>query len=319
MNSVGKEALPIKSSISKTPRLKTFLLSKKMLAVFLMLPLTLWLFVFLVCPYFNLFSYSFWKAGPFNVIKDFNIENYTTFFASTGGGAAPYNVLLKTVEIALSVTFFTIILSFPLAYYINFKVKRHKQLLYMLVIIPLWVSYIVRAYAWKIILGSDGILNSALMWIGVTHHPLQFLLYSKVSVIIAMTHIYLPFVLMPIYTAMEQIPHSLIEASRDLGARGIKTFVTVTLPLTLKGVISGGTFAFVLSMGDFIAPSLLGGPDSSTMIANVMQQQFGTSNNWPYGAAIGVIILILVLVILEITGRAEKRFSYAGSGSEGSR
>lgn len=275
----------------------------------LIIPIVIWLCLFLVFPYLNLFSYSFWKAGPFDVIKEFNLGNYQKFFSSEHSADPTFFVLLDTLKLALIVTFFTIILSFPLAYFICFKVKRFKQSLYILVIIPLWISYIVRAYSWKIILGSNGILNSFLIWLGVTDQPLDFLLYSQVSVTIAMIHIYLPFVLMPIYTSLEQIPRTLMEASKDLGGNRLKTFWKVVFPLSLPGVISGGTFAFVLSMGDFLAPTLLGGSSSSTMIANIVQQQFGTSNNWPYGAAIGVIILIIVLIVLKVTGSAEKRYS----------
>jgi spermidine/putrescine transport system permease protein len=188
----------------------------------------------------------------------------------------------------------------------------------MMVIIPLWVSYIVRAYSWKIVLGTNGILNSALIWLGVTDKPLDIFLYSKVSVVIGMVHIYTPFVLMPIYTALEQIPRNLLEASKDLGASRWQSFIHVVFPLSLPGVIAGATFALVLSMGDFLAPQLLGGPDSSTMIANIVQQQFGTSNNWPYGSAIGIVILVLVLFVLEVTGKAEKRFSALDS-SQGKR
>ena len=290
---------------------------KKILLIPILLPPAIWLFVFLFLPYLNLFTYSFWKPGPFiDVVKEFNFNNYLKFFTATAGGKAPYTVLLDTMQLAVIVTFFTILLSFPLAYYIIFKVTRFKQAIYMLVIIPLWVSYIVRAYSWKIILGTNGILNSALMWLGVTHQPLDIFLYSKVSVVIGMVHIYTPFVLMPIYTSLEQIPRNLLEASKDLGANRWQTFKNIVLPLSLPGVIAGGTFALVLSMGDFLAPTLLGGPNSSTMIANIVQQQFGTSNNWPYGSAIGIIILILVLVVLEVTGRAEKRFSALDSAQE---
>lgn len=282
--------------------------SKKGLLL-LVTPIAIWLLLFLIGPYLNLFSYSFWKAGTFDVIKEFNIANYKKFFSSEGTSNPTYLVLLDTLKLALTVTFFCILFSLPLAYYIRFKVRKYKQFLYTLVIIPLWVSYIVRIYSWKIILGSSGILNSFLIWLGVTDGPLEFLLYSEVSVTIAMIHIYLPFVLMPIYTSLEQVPLNLVEASKDLGGSQLNTFWRIVFPLILPGVIAGGTMAFVLSMGDFLAPSLLGGPSSGTMIANVIQQQFGTSNNWPYGSAIGILILILVLTILKITGNAEKRFS----------
>lgn len=276
----------------------------------ILLPTVIWLLLFLIIPYLNLFLYSFWKNGAFNVEKTFTLENYMNFFGANGA-SEQYTVLLDTLKTSLIVTIITIIISFPLAYFINFIVKKAKtkKVLYMMAIIPLWVSYIMRAYAWKIILGTNGVLNSFLMWLGITDAPLDVFLYSNVSVIIAMVHIYTPYVLMPIYTSLEQIPTNLIEASKDLGCNGIKTLIKVVIPLTLPGIITGATYAFALSMGDFLAPSLLGGATTSTKIANIVQMQFGTSNNWPYGAAIGIIILIFVLVLLEVTDRLEKRYS----------
>ena len=274
-------------------------------------PVTIWLFMFLVLPYVNLFLYSFWKNGAFHVVKEFTLENYIKFFASDGTSSGQYMILLDTLKTSLIVTIITVIISFPLAYFINFIVKKvkYKQMLYMMAIIPLWVSYIMRAYAWKIILGTNGILNSFLMWAGITDHPLDVFLYSNVSVILAMVHIYTPYVLMPIYTALEQIPRNLIEASKDLGCNGFKTLCKVIIPLSLPGIVTGAIYAFALSMGDFLAPSLLGGSTTSTKIANIVQMQFGTSNNWPYGAAIGIIILVFVIGLMEVTNHIEKHYS----------
>lgn len=284
---------------------------RKFLKYGIIAPVAIWLLMFLVLPYINLFLYSFWKNGPFDVEKTFTMENYLKFFTAEGSSSPQYMILLDTLKTSLIVTIITVLISFPLAYFINFIVKKvkHKQMLYMMAIIPLWVSYIMRAYAWKIILGTNGILNSFLMWLGVTDHPLDAFLYSNVSVILAMVHIYTPYVLMPIYTALEQIPRNLIEASKDLGCNGFKTLCKVIIPLALPGIITGATYSFALSMGDFLAPSLLGGSTTSTKIANIVQMQFGTSNNWPYGAAIGIIILLFVIVLLEVTNRLEKHYS----------
>jgi spermidine/putrescine transport system permease protein len=271
-------------------------------------PVIIWILLFLIFPYINLLLYSFWKNGPFQVIHEFSTASYSKFFMTQGGTNAP-KILLNTLRIALMVTAIAVIISFPLAYFINFKVKKYKQTFYMLAIIPLWISYVMRAYSWRIILGTNGMLNSFILWTGLVKKPLDILLFSDVSVIIAMVHIYTPFVLMPMYTAMEQIPRTLIEASKDLGRGSLMTFLNVVVPLSLPGVITGATYAFSLSMGDYLAPGLLGGPTSSTKIANIVQLQFGTSNNWPYGAAIGVIILVMVLVILFVTGKLEKHFS----------
>jgi spermidine/putrescine transport system permease protein len=271
----------------------------------LIAPLAIWMFAFLILPYCRVLVQSFYTTDDFGILKaGFTLDSYKRFFA----GELYYSTLLKTFVLSAAVTVFSLFLSIPLAYYIAFKAKRNKTLLYTLIILPLWVSYIVRAYAWKIILGEQGVLNSFLQYIGLTDAPISVLLYSDLAVIIGMTHIYTPFVLMPIYTAFEQIPKSLVEASKDLGAGRWTTFRKVVFPLSLPGVIAGGTFAFVLSLGDFLAPSLLGGPNT-LFIANIFQNMFGTSNDKPLGSAIGMILLIVVLVVLELSSRAEKRFS----------
>lgn len=284
-----------------------------------MAPAAIWLVLFLILPYVNLFVYSFWKNGTFQVVHEFTLQNYLKFFTASKTGGTPYLILLDTIKLSLWVTLFTFIVSFPLSYFIRFYVKKYKKQLYMLVIIPLWVSYVMRAYSWKIILGTNGILNTFLMAVHLTNEPLSIFLYSRVSVIIAMTHIYTPFVLMPIYTSLEQLPENLLEASNDLGAGPFRTFAKVIFPLSLPGVITGATYAFVLSMGDFLAPSLLGGPTSSTQIANIVQMQFGTSNNWPYGAAIGIIILVMVIGLLALTDFMQKKLVHSAGGSNGIR
>jgi spermidine/putrescine transport system permease protein len=271
----------------------------------LIAPLVIWLTAFLILPYVRVLMQSFYTTDDFGILKaDLNIQSYKRFFTSE----LYYSTLLKTFVLSAIVTLFSLILSIPLAYYIAFKAKRNKTLLYTLIILPLWVSYIVRAYAWKIILGEEGVLNSFLMYVGLTNAPISVLLYSDFAVVIGMTHIYTPFVLMPIYTAFEQIPKSLVEASKDLGAGRWTTFRKIVFPLSLPGIIAGGTFAFVLSLGDFLAPILLGGPNT-LFIANIFQNMFGTSNDKPLGSAIGIILLVVVIGVLEISSRAERRFS----------
>jgi len=204
------------------------------------------------------------------------------------------------------VTGAALLLAYPLAYLLAFKVRRHRDLLYLAVIIPLWVSYVVRAYAWKIILGQQGILNGLLLSLGIVHEPLAVLLYSRWAVVVALTHIYTPFALMPIFAVLEAIPPSLREASQDLYANRWRTFWHVTLPLSLPGVLAGATFAFVLSMGDFLAPQLLGGNDSALMVSNLVWSLFGVAYNWPLGAAVAVVMLALTLGLLALTGALER-------------
>ncbi len=275
-----------------------------------------WVTVFLFLPYLLLFAHSLWRVTSAQVIvRDWTLDNYVRLF-----GTALYpRTILFSAGIALRVTLFSLLLAYPLAYLLAFKVRRHKNLMYMAVIIPLWVSYLVRAYAWKIILGQEGILNGLLLQLGVIRQPLEFLLYSKWAVIIALTHIYTPFTLMPIYAVLESIPVGLKEASQDLYADRVRTFVHVVLPLSLPGVLAGATFAFVLSMGDFIAPQLLGGNDSALMVSNVVVSLFGVAFNWPLGAAVSVVMLALVVTLLSLANRFERRFSYRGETPQAGR
>jgi spermidine/putrescine transport system permease protein len=276
-----------------------------------------WVTVLLFVPYLMLLVYSLRTLTPAGFIvpcKGFppdcawTLANYGRLFSTSVYPAT----IWFSAQIAITVTVFSLILAYPLAYLLAFKVRRHKNLMYMAVIIPLWVSYLVRAYAWKIILGQGGILNGLLMSVGVIHEPLQFLLYSKWAVIIALTHIYTPFTLMPIYAVLESVPANLKEASQDLYADRVRTFFHVVLPLSLPGVLAGSTFAFVLSMGDFIAPQLLGGSDSGLMISNVVVSLFCVAYSWPLGAAISVVMLTLVVSLLTLANRLERRFDYRG-------
>ena len=268
-----------------------------------------WVTVFLFLPYLLLLLHSLWRLDENQmIVHQWTLASYRRLFTTSVYPAT----ILFSAQIAFAVTVFSLLLAFPLAYLLAFKVKRHKNLMYMAVIIPLWVSYLVRAYAWKIILGQEGILNGLLSQLGVIHQPLEFLLYSKWAVIIALTHIYTPFTLMPIYAVLEAIPASLKEASQDLYAGRWQTFLHVILPLSLPGVLAGCTFAFVLSMGDFIAPQLLGGNDSALMVSNVVVSLFGVAYNWPLGAAMSVVMLALVVSLLTLANRLEQRFNYSG-------
>ena len=269
------------------------------------LPPLLWVGVFLLLPYALMFAHSFWAVRDGTVIHQWNLNNYHTLFSKS----VYLEVLLRTMRIAASVTLCSLLLGYPLAYYLSFHSGARKELLYQLVIVPLWVSYLVRGYAWKTILGSEGVLNGFLQYLHLTHEPVSFLLYSPFAVVLMLTHIYTPFVFLPIYAALEHIPRPLVEASQDLGAGSAQTFLRVILPLSIPGLVAGATFAFVLSLGDFLAPLLVGGA-SGTMISNVVQSLFGAAYDWPLGAAISVCILIVIISLLFLTERLEKRWSF---------
>jgi spermidine/putrescine transport system permease protein len=269
------------------------------------LPPILWVSVFLLLPYLLMLLHSFWTVRDGVILHHWNFDNYATLFKNP----LYVEVLFRTARIAASVTLLSVLLGYPLAYFLSFHTGARKELLYQLVIVPLWVSYLVRGYAWKTILGSDGVLNGALQYLHITHGPVAALLYSPFAVVLMLTHIYTPFVFLPIYASLEHIPRQLIEASQDLGASPRKTLFRVILPLSLPGLLAGATFAFVLSLGDFLAPLLVGGP-SGTMIANLVQSLFGAAYDWPLGAAISVFILIITLALLALTQRVEKRWSF---------
>jgi spermidine/putrescine transport system permease protein len=269
------------------------------------LPPILWVATFLLLPYLLMFLNSFWTVRDGTILHHWNLSNYATLFKNP----LYVQVLFRTVRIAAGVTMASLLLGYPLAYFLSFHAGPRKELLYQLVIVPLWVSYLVRGYAWKTILGSDGVLNGFLQFLHVTHEPVSALLYSPFAVVLMLTHIYTPFVFLPVYASLEHIPRPLIEASQDLGASSEKTFFRVIFPLSVPGLLAGATFAFVLALGDFLAPLLVGGP-SGTMIANLVQSLFGAAYDWPLGAAISVFILILTLALLALTQRVEKRWSF---------
>jgi spermidine/putrescine transport system permease protein len=268
-------------------------------------PPLLWVGFFLLLPYALMFAHGFWAVRDGILVHEWNLRNYHTLLSNPVYVA----VLFRTMRIAASVTLFSLLLGYPLAYYLSFHAGPRKDLLYQLVIVPLWVSYLVRGYAWKTILGSDGVLNGFLQYLHITHEPVAYLLYSPFAVVLMLTHIYTPFVFLPIYAALEHIPRPLVEASQDLGANSRSTFFRVILPLSMPGLLAGATFAFVLSLGDFLAPLLVGGP-SGTMIANIVQSLFGAAYDWPLGASISVCILIITVSLLFMTERVEKRWSF---------
>src|SRR3979409_1498455 len=270
------------------------------------LPPVIWVAVFLLTPYLLMFCYSFWSVSSSqNIVHSWNLDNYGQLLKIN----VYWQTLVRSMWIAGRVTLFSLLLGYPLAYFLSFYAGKRKDLFYQLVIIPLWVSYLVRAYAWKTILGSDGVLNTLLQYVHLTSHPLDFLLYSPFAVVLTLTHIYTPFTVLPIYAALEHVPRNLVEASHDLGATPAQTFWKIIFPLSIPGVIAGATFAFVLSRGDFLAPLLIGGP-SGIMTSNIVVSLFGAAYNWPLGAALSFFMMALVIALLFMSERLEKKWSF---------
>jgi spermidine/putrescine transport system permease protein len=263
----------------------------------------LWSMIFLFIPYMVMFTYSFYLRKYPTFVPAFEFTNYLTIITDP----QYFNVFLRTTKIASMVAVSALFIAYPLSYFLAFKIRNPqlRSILYMAVIVPLWVSYLLRAYTWKTILGSQGILNSFLVWSGILDQPTDIFLYNHFSMVVTLTYIFVPFMVMPIYMSLEKIPRSMIEASKDLGVGPIRTFLRVTLPLSMPGVIAGVTFTICLTFGDFVAAFLVGGPNGA-MIATIIQSQFGATLNWPLGAALSIVVLIIVLTIISLSDRLER-------------
>ena len=262
-----------------------------------------WMLVFLFVPYLIMFTYSFYLKRFPTFEPAFQFGNYLQIISDP----QYFQVLWRSAMTATTVAIAAFFCAYPLTYFLVFKVKspRLRTVLYMATIVPLWVSYLLRAYTWKTILGSEGVLNSFLVWTGVLAEPTSIFLYNRFSITLTLTYIFIPFMVMPIYTALEKIPPSMIEASKDLGVGPVRTFLRITLPLSMPGVIAGATFTFCLAFGDFVAPTLVGGPDGF-MIANIVQSLFGSALNWPLGAALSIVMLVIVITIISVSDRLER-------------
>ncbi|MEZ4665854.1 MAG: ABC transporter permease [Thermomicrobiales bacterium] len=264
----------------------------------LLAPPVVWMLIFYLVPLIILLVYAFWSVDYLTVVREFTLENFDTIISNE---LYP-RVIARTIAIAAIVTFFDILLAFPIAYFLARKVTHHRELLLMLVIFPLWSSYLVRAFAWRTILGTNGILNTFFEWAHITNEPLTILLFSKEAMVLTFSQVWLPFMILPLYTVLDQLPKSLLEAGADLGGNGWQTFRRIILPLALPGVVAGSLSVFSLTMGDYITPTLIGGPGDQ-LIGKIIADNFGTANNWPLGAALVFPLLIVIFAMLLVANR----------------
>jgi spermidine/putrescine transport system permease protein len=211
-------------------------------------------------------------------------------------GRASYRTLfLRSILISGAVTMVTVALAYPVAYYVAFHAQRKFAWLVALTI-PFWTSYLLRVFAWKIILGFNGLINSGLMRLGLIHEPLSFLLYNPFAVVVTLAHAWAAFAILPIYVSLEKIDRSLLEAASDLGDSAVRRFLRITLPLSMPGVIGAAILIFVPTTGDYVTPALVGGTQG-TMIANLIEVQFNGAGNWPLGAALSLAGMALVAIL----------------------
>jgi spermidine/putrescine transport system permease protein len=208
------------------------------------------------------------------------------------GRASYRRLFLRSILISGAVTLTTVVLAYPIAYFVAFHARR-KFIWLVALTIPFWTSYLLRVFAWKIILGFNGVINSGLMRLHLIGQPLEFLLYNPFAVVVTLAHAWAAFAILPIYVSLEKIDRSLLEAASDLGDSALRRFLRVTLPLSMPGVIGAAILIFVPTTGDFVTPELVGGP-AGTMIANVIEVQFNGVGNWPLGAALSLVSMAMV-------------------------
>jgi putative spermidine/putrescine transport system permease protein len=245
-----------------------------------------------------LFVSAFWTVDPFTgeLVHSWTTDNFHTLLHES----TYRTVALRTIGIAAAVTLTDAVIAFPFAYFMARVAKPHtRAFLFVLVLLPLWASYLARVYSWRLILNSDGLLN---WWLGKLGLPPANIAYTNTAMWIVFSYIWLPFMILPVYASLERIPHSYLEASRDLGAKGFRTLRTVILPLALPGVVAGSIFTFSLTLGDYITPTLIGGA-SSQFIGNVVYDSVNQSSNLPFGAAFAVVPVIVMGIYLVIARR----------------
>ncbi len=283
-----KAEAPIKSGSLWT----AWLMRHEALRGYTLLSPTLLVMAVGICiPLLILVTMSFWTQQGFDFDATITFANYLN-----AANEPMYEALLmRSIMISGGCTLATVVLSYPMAYFVAFHVHQHKMLWIILMTLPFWTSYLLRVFSWKIILGYNGAINSGLKGMGFIDQPLEFLLYSPLAVVITLTHAWAAFAILPMYVSLEKIDRSLLEAATDLGDGPVMRFLRVTFPLSLPGVIAATLIIFIPTVGDYITPALLGGPDG-IMLANLIQAQFGKINDWPMGAALAITMMFTVAI-----------------------
>ena len=261
-------------------------------------PVTLLLVFLIAIPLLYVGVMSFCSTDQYyNVIFKFTTANYAKL-------VSPEYIRIygQSILIALMTTILCILIGYPFSYIIARTKSKRKQLLYMLVIIPFWTNSLIRIYGWRTFLGTNGWLNTVLQFLHVIDEPINFL-YNRGTTILGMVYCLIPFMILPLYTAIEKLDGSLLEASSDLGARPVSTFFEVILPMTSSGIFSGSIMVFIPCLGYFFVSNILGGGNSD-VIGNLIERQFKSGNNWPLGAALSIILIVITLILVKIYQKA---------------
>lgn len=254
--------------------------------------------LFVLAPFALFLTYSFFSVDHGEIRHDPSLANYVRFFTDPVFLPVFWNTLL----LCLSVAVICVLLAFPAAYFLTTLKGRWRYALLMLLLVPLLMSYVIKIYAIRSILGLNGFLNQALVAAGILSEPSSLFVFNMNAILLTLTLLLIPFAILPIFLSLERIPGNLANASDDLGASPLQTFLRITLPLSLPGVASAASFVFVLAIGDFLTPQMVGGVSGFTF-GRVLYSQFGTAYNWPFGAALSVVLALVVIAAILVGER----------------
>ncbi len=267
-------------------------------------PTALYAVLLLAAPLITIIAFSFMTDGYLEVVRDFTLQNYI----DTWTDPIFLQIMLRSLFVSGLVTLATVLLAFPIAYFVSFHLPPERKSLWLfLITIPFWTSYLIRVFLWKVILGYSGVINSSLLWLGLISEPLTFFNYSTSAIVLTLAHSYAPFAILPIFVALEKIDRSFLEASRDLGENHITTFLRVTLPLAMPGVISAVLIVFIPTVGDYVTPNLIGG-GKIPLVANLIQSRMLDLDNKPLGSALAVSAMLVVALISFLFVWANRRY-----------
>jgi spermidine/putrescine transport system permease protein len=262
-----------------------------------------WMAILFVVPCGLIFALSFFERGDYGgIVWSFTLENY-----ARAADPLYLGIMLRSLRIAFLATLFALLIGYPAAYAIARAPAQRQIALLILAMLPFWSNYLIRTYSWMVLLNPKGLINGALLSMGVIDAPLP-LLYNEFAIILGLVYAYLPFMILALFTSISRLPRDLLEASGDLGASALRSFLKITVPLTVPGIAAGCVFVFVLSLGNFVTPDLLGGKQT-TMIGNVIYAQFFTARDWPFGSTLAFLLVAIMMVLLMAQALLVRRIS----------
>jgi spermidine/putrescine transport system permease protein len=267
-------------------------------------PTAIYAVLMLAAPLATVLLFSVLTGGRGQITWDFTLANYIEVWT----GPVYRAIMIRSLIVAIGVTFVTVLIAYPIAYFVSFHVQPSKKALWLfLITIPFWTSYLIRVFLWKVILGYNGVINSGLLSVGIISEPLQWINYNVGALIVTLAHAYAPFAILPIFVVLEKIDRSLLEAGQDLGESRLRTFWRVTLPLSMAGVVAATLIVFIPTVGDYVTPDLIGG-GKLPMIANMIEVQMLKIDNKALGSAIAVSAMFLVALVAVGFVFANRRF-----------